>query len=652
MWMCGIAVGVAKDIGIAAGSTTREEMEQILTGMIEMMRHRGPDAEGMYLDEGIGLAMARLTIVGGDEGMQPIWNEDKSLVLVCNGEIYNHQDLRVWLEENGHQFSTSSDVEVIVHLYEALGEQCLTDLQGIFAFALWDVRQKKLLVARDRVGVKPLYYAETEHQLVFSSEFKSLLGIPGLQNDTNWQGFRAYHAFRFCPADETMVKGIQKLRPAHYLVVQAGKVSVQAYWEPTPMFQKTSTIIPMDVKAKRLKTCLYEAVERQAAPEVKSGILLSGGLDSTALLAIQRELLHEAPDTFTVAFAAPRQPANLFEYNETTEAREAAQAYGSNHFSECYTAQDVLEQLPQIVAALDEPIADPTAIPLWFAIRMARQNGAKVVYSGEGLDELFNGYSVYRQVHWLNVLTWIPPAIRQAALSAISRLGMPGRGILSRSLAPASDWYQGIGAVFTSEEVEHLLQGEAWSEVSRLIPREYVQETMEPAQDASTLTQMTYFDLLAWLPENTLVKSDKISMAQSVELRVPFLHEAIVDLALELEDADKLRHGVGKWVVREALKDVILPNARKRPKAGFPIPLTAWMFDEWKEFVLTTLMDPNAHTCGMYKKEYVEGLYLVPEKQRRRAARQLWTLLNLELWHRYVYGVHTQVKPQEAVVCG
>jgi asparagine synthase (glutamine-hydrolysing) len=386
---------------------------------------------------------------------------------------------------------------------------------------------------------------------------------------------------------------------------------------------------------------------------VKSGILLSGGLDSTAILAIHRQSFQEVPDTFTVAFAAPRQYARTHEYTETMQAREIAQRYGSTHSSACYSAQEVLDQLPNIVASLDEPIADPTAIPLWFAVRMARQSGVKVLHSGEGLDELFNGYQVYQQSHWLNALARVPEGIRRMVFSVLSRFELSGRGLLARSLAPVSEWYQGVGSVFSAEEQEKLFQGHILNDLrSSSRPQEYVRDMIFPARDASTLTQMTYFDLLAWLPENTLVKSDKISMAHSVELRVPFLHEGVVDFAMEMDDSDKLRRGVGKWIVREALREVVTPDVLRRPKVGFPIPLTAWMFGEWKDFVLSNLMDANAHTCGMYKRDYVEGLFLVPDKERRRAARQLWTLLSLELWYQYVYTDRSIGKALKTVVCG
>lgn len=628
--MCGIAAIIPKANGLGSDEV-RERLEQINT----CMRHRGPDSEGFYIGDGVGLSMTRLSIVGGDSGQQPIWNEDDSIAIVCNGEIYNHMVLRDSLVSKGHVFTTKSDVEVIVHLYEEYGDHCIERLEGVFAFALWDINHQALLVARDRCGVKPLYYSDADNLFVCASEFQALLSLPGIDTRLDDKGLRAYHTFRFCPAPETAVRGIKKLGGGEYLTIRNGVVSRDTYWTPIPSGSSMNAWVSRGEKTERMKERLIEAVKSQVADEVQSGILLSGGLDSTALLAVYRRVLQQAPDTFTVAFEAPEKGASPSEYTEIEQARAVAKAYGSNHTAGRFTAQEVLRDLPSIIASLDEPIADPTALPLWYAVRMARETGLRVVYSGEGIDELFNGYEVYQQARWLNAMNVIPESVRYGALSVLQRFGWPGQGVLRRSLRPVAEWYQGVGGIFTpDEDVFSKPSSDAWNASD---PMDYVRHIIQPVQNESLLTQMSHFDLSAWLPENTLVKSDKISMAHSVELRVPFLNQGVVDFALEMGDEDKIRKGTGKWIVRQALKELVLPEVLQRPKVGFPVPLTAWIYGEWREFVMSRLLDPNAYTYGMYKEHYVEGLFHVPEKHKRRSARLLWAMLSLELWYQLVY---------------
>lgn len=634
----------------------------------------------MHVAEGIGLAMTRLAIVGGNQGRQPIWNEDKSIVIVCNGEIYNHALLRTALEQGGHGFSTLSDVEVIVHLYEQHGEDCLEYLEGIFAFALWDSVKEKLFVARDRCGVKPLYYTETKGGLMFCSEFKTLLhqtmeDVETAADDTalasddtalplddrtgsnRTAGYRlehrleyrlsAYNAFRFVPAPHTIAKKIFKLRPGECMTVENGVIRSRMYWQPTPkrVHGRVSARVPALSPVKSLKQQtvelrhqLMEATLSQATSDVKTGILLSGGLDSSSLLGMYNALFGEAPQTYTVAFTSPNHSTDTKEYSEMDEAAEVARAFGAEHITDRITPRQALEALPNIVRALDEPIADPTAIPLWFAVRLARQAGAKVVYSGEGMDELFAGYSVYRQIHWLNALRKFPPALRKATLALASQFNLPGQGVLKRSLLPPSEWYHGVGGAFSDTEVRRLyLKGT--EDAGNFSAQDYVRQAMSGVGHESLLTQMTYFDLQAWLAEDTLVKSDKISMAHSIELRVPFLNHSVVDFALSLPDSVKMRRGLDKQIVREAMTGIVPDFVLRRKKNGFPIPLTAWIFGEWKEFAWSSLCDSSASVRGIYKLEELDRLFQEGElhpAHRSRTARLIWTLLSFELWYQYV----------------
>jgi len=636
--MCGIAA-IYRPINRATSNERSEDIQDDVTNRLarisDIMGKRGPDGRGLYVHDGCGLAMTRLAIVGGASAQQPLWNEDGTVGVVCNGEIYNHAALRSSLEATGHTFTTTSDVEVILHLYEDYGERCLTLIEGIFALALLDTKRHRMIAARDRVGVKPLYYATVGQQTTFSSEFRALLEIDGVNRAYDANAFVAYHALRYTPSEDTIVTGIRKLRPGHCMVLEDNDCQIKRYWHPTS--QDIVRNVPQRVKVNALQRKLREAVGAQVAPGVKSGVLLSGGLDSSALMGLFQANLGHALPTFTVAFEQPNGMAAQGEYSELQQAAEVASFYKSRHTEMVYGATEVLEALPHIISALDEPIADPTAIPLWFAIQLSRQADMKVVYSGEGMDELFNGYDLYRQIHWLQALHRLPRKLREALLALVARRGWPGEGVLKRSLTPASDWYRGVGPVFTHAEAGKLLRpfldarGIALPDV-----RPYAREAIGSAAVDSVLRQLTYFDVFSWLPENTLVKSDKISMAQSVELRVPFLATEVVDFALSLTDRDKLRGRTGKRIVRQALVDVLPPRMTRRKKNGFPVPISAWLFNEWRNYAMSTLLGNDAFVREIYDRSEVEQLFRAEGKARPRAARLIWTLLTLELWCKHV----------------
>jgi asparagine synthase (glutamine-hydrolysing) len=630
--MCGIAAVVTE-------SNSMTQTNLVLQEMIQRLKHRGPDGSGIHVDGRIGLGMTRLAIVGGASGMQPIWNERKTIAVICNGEIYNYQTLRAELQEQGHVFSTDSDVEVVVHLYEEHRTECVRLLEGTFAFVLWDADRNEMLACRDRVGVKPLYYTWVGNDLLLSSEIQAFLAHPSVQVDINPLALTMYLGFRFVPGTETLMHGVFKLPPAHFAVLRSGKLTVLPYWKPLPAAR---TSVPsrrrhrLQVSGEKygvLRDRLIDAVASQLAPGVTSGVLLSGGLDSTALVALQKLVSGKSPTTYTVAFDRPHGWAKPEDYTELQEAMAVARTFESEHVSEQYSAKAVLEVLPRIMEGLDEPIADPTAIPLWLVSRLARQSGCRVIYSGEGLDELFNGYEAHRQVQWIRKLRRIPVGWRTFGAVIANRLGLPGQGVLRRSYEPIWKWYQGIGGTFTEQERKELMaQRLHWSDGQRM--ERYVQSLLADYEGTSPLTQMTYFDVMAWLPENTLTKSDKVSMAHGIELRVPFLDKHVVEHAFQFADNEKLRGKYGKYAVRQALSEVVPEWVLRRPKAGFPVPISAWLFGEWKDYVETTLLDRGASTAGLFRGEQIEKLFQAPAKQQRRAARLLWNLFTLEMWYR------------------
>ncbi|PWI58031.1 asparagine synthase (glutamine-hydrolyzing) [Sulfoacidibacillus thermotolerans] len=445
--MCGIAILVSKSNSLSTN-------DALLTHMLDTMQHRGPDDRGTLIQAGIQMGMVRLSIVDISSGAQPIYNEDNSLAIVCNGEIYNANYLRNHLLEKGHIFKTQSDVEVILHLYEDMGEQCVSQIEGIFAFAIWNRHKNKLFLAHDRVGVKPLYYSDLGTHFAFASELRALSWISEIDTNIHPTAFSDYHTFRYIPGEKTIFTGIQRLLPGHFAEVTRGTIHIHRYWSPHPH----SIHLKNDRNpAYELQKLMDASVKRQLSTEVDSAVLLSGGLDSTGLLALRNRYV-KTDQAITIAFEAPSDETPQVEYSELTHAKQVADHFHIEHAVQVVSADEALEALPQIIADLDEPIADPTSIPLWFASRFAHSKNIKVVYSGEGLDELFAGYEVYGHTRWLNQLVKLPISWRLFLRDQIARHHLRGAGLLQRSLSPIEDWYQGVGGLFTPSELPTILR--------------------------------------------------------------------------------------------------------------------------------------------------------------------------------------------------
>ncbi len=624
--MCGIAGLISKTVGFARPGSARDDLDHMLT----TMQHRGPDGRGAFVRGNVAMGMVRLAIVDPEGGDQPLWNEDRTVALVCNGEIYNAAALRSSLTQRGHEFRTQSDVEVIIHLFEEYGDHCFHMLEGIFAAAIWDKRRRSVYLVRDRVGVKPLYYADSGAQFAFASEVGALAGLPRASGAIDGQALDDYHAFRYALRERTVYRGIRRLLPGQYAVVRSDGLHLAAYWSPHCMPTKWSRRQAVRSRPDDLRALMYGAVESQLAHSVKSAVLLSGGLDSSALLAMRGNWIERGADTaITVVFDSPKNGADRVEYSELEQARRVARTLDCTHLTRTVGAHEALEALPAIVSALDEPIADPTAIPLWFAARLARQHDCKVVYSGEGLDELFAGYDIYGHAQWMSTLDLTPRALRARLRDWLARHNVRGAGVLERSLGDVASWYQGVGGVFTQSELQSLLQSPpSPHDISRR-----VQSVLKGRRTLTQLQQMTLFDIATWLPDNTLAKSDKIAMAHSVELRVPYLDNRIVDFALACPDEQKW-NGRGKHVVRQALSGVVPGWVLRRRKAGFNIPISAWMFGEWNGYARDMLLGRAARTASLYDQKDIARLLQTPPAGQERAGRLLFTLLMFELWLR------------------
>ncbi len=631
--MCGI-------IGIVNFKTGRAPDQNAVVQAAESLSHRGPDDDGVYTNGPACLAFRRLSIIDLKSGAQPMCNEDGTLWVVYNGEIYNFAELRTRLQKQGHTFKTRSDTEVILHEYEQKGDACLSSFNGMFAFALWDSRKKRLLLGRDRLGIKPLYYTLTPDGIAFASELKALLQLPGVERHLNEQALCNYLTFRYVPGAQTMFSGIHKLPPGHFLIVENGAVSdLQEYWDLT--FAPNTHVGRRDEDlVEEFDILLARAVKSHLVSDVPLGVLLSGGLDSTAMAAYMQGLGVTDLKTFSVAFDTGGV------YDERPFAREAAQAYNTDHHEIVLSSKDFQDLLPQVVRSADEPLADLATVPLFAVSRLAREH-VKVVLSGEGSDELFGGYpgieNILQQGQLLAKLHHIPAPLRQIAgwlLRTVSNSEKIQKATRAFS-GPIENFAQAIGVsmtrVFTSTEKTNLLNGlseESIGAAEMLLANTYAQQRI-----TDPLNQILYMYSKLWLPDDLLAKADRMTMANSLELRVPFLDNDLVRFTSSLPTRLKIRKDplTGQWnrkyILRSALKGRIPESILTREKQGFPVPAYEWLATDLREFAGDRLTSRSSPLSDFFKPETVEQLFHRSTEGDHRAQRQAWVLLIFLLWH-------------------
>lgn len=604
----------------------------VLQSMSERMNHRGPDDSGFWHGTHMQLAFCRLAIVDISAGRQPITNEDSTIWLVFNGEIYNYEQLRVELQKQGHHFTTNSDSEVIVHLYEQYGMQCVHQLRGMFAFAIWDSKQQLLFCARDPFGIKPFYYSPQGDCLLFASEIKSLLVALDQRPAMNVESLYNFLSFQYVPEPLTMFNGIYKLPPAHMLIARPnGDVRVERYWlaQFKPELRSRSTT---DL-AEQLRYTLEQSVARHLSGDVEAGCFLSSGIDSTAIAALMRK--HGAVKTFSVGFTG----AN----NETLIAGRTAQALGTEHHSLIINEEDYFSVIPRAVWHLDEPIADPSAIALYHLAKLASEH-VKVVLSGEGADELFGGYRIYREPSAVAPISSLPRPLRNVLKYAAQRLpaGMKGRSYLLRGTTPLEQRFYGNAYIFSNEVKLELLQ-------SDYLATNFAHGSSTPESITGTLynetrhldpvARMQHIDLNLWLPGNILMKADKMSMAHSLELRVPFLDLELFQIAASLPSQLKIAHGTTKYILRKALEQVVPPFIANRPKLGFPVPLRTWLATSRGDQLLAHI--ENSRICDYLHIDYVRSLLKQHKEGNGDYSRQLFTIYSLAMWHdTFINGIN------------
>ena len=610
----------------------RERVERSrLERMAEVQRHRGPDGGGLWIEGPVGLAHRRLAIIDVSGGHQPMTNEDDSSWIVFNGEIYNHATLRREMERAGHRYRTRSDTETILHLYEEYGSGCVDRLQGMFAFAIWDGRQRRLLLARDRLGIKPLYYACTDRELVFASEIKGIVASGALKVAFNEAILPEFLANRYVAGTETFYKGIRKLLPGHLLEWSAEQgLRVHRYWHPPQ--ECVDDGVSLAEQADRLRAGLQQAVQSHLMSDVPLGLFLSGGLDSSGLAALMAPLMPQPVKTFAVGFAER-------EANELQYARIVAQAIGTEHHEVLVSAEQFMEVLPKLVWHEDEPIAFASSVPLYFVSRLARRH-VKVVLTGEGADELFLGYDYRYRVTALNDrigrVYWngMPRFMRRRIADSLARLPLPIQRYASRTALAYEPGPRGLFfdnfSVFPESLQHSLLLKEPL-----LNARDSYAEGLRywDEHHGTLLERMSYADVATHLVE-LLMKQDQMSMAASLESRVPYLDHQLVEQAMQVPGSQRMRRWQTKVVLREALRDLVPQPILTRPKMGFPVPFGSWVRGAFRSTLDEYVLSDRALERKFFRPETVHRLVQEHCSGLRSHADRLWLLVNLELWQR------------------
>jgi asparagine synthase (glutamine-hydrolysing) len=619
--MCGIA-GFAE--GPLAAPRTQNETTALARRMCDVIRHRGPDDEGIRIADGVALGMRRLSIIDLAGGHQPIHNEDRSVWVVFNGEIYNFRTLRAELEAAGHRFYTASDTEVIVHAYEAWGVEAFRRFRGMFGIALWDTRARTLLLARDRVGIKPLYFAEAAGRLYFGSELKSLLCAPDVPRELDADALDHFLSFLYTPRDGSIFRGIRKLPPGHLLTWRDGRASVAPYWR-LPERETFSGTEADAVEA--LRTVLDDAVQSHLVSDVPLGAFLSGGVDSSLVVALMARSSGARVKTFSIGFDEPQ-------FDELEHARRVAEHFATDHH-EFVVRPDGVAILDELIAHFDEPFADASAIPMWYVSELARRH-VTVVLSGDGGDELFGGYDRYLPHPRVAAFDRFAPSVaRMVAATVAGTLPHGTRGKNFLRHVGRSDRGRYLDAVryFSADEKPTLLSPEVRAMLDPVDPEARMARRFDAWAGLPWASQMMRFDMETYLPEDILTKVDRMSMAHSIESRVPLLDNELIDFAATLPPAFKIRQGRGKHVLKEVAAGLLPPGLVDRTKQGFGVPLGLWFRGRLRELFADTLLSPRAQQRGYFDPRFVTRLVDEHLAGRRDHTLRLWQLVVFERWH-------------------
>lgn len=593
------------------------DREGYLRQMTEKITHRGPDADGYYLDDTLAMGFRRLSIIDLEAAQQPLYNEDKTLALMFNGEIYNYQELREELQALGHRFATNGDGETLLHGYEEWGAELLPRLRGMFGFAIWNIAERRLFIARDYFGIKPMHYTLLpDGRLVFGSEIKSILAHPDVKKELNPAALDKYLSFQYSVPTETFFKGISCLPPAHYMVYEAGGVEVFRYWEPAFSPDESMTL---EQAVDEIDRAFTDSVAAHRISDVEVGCFLSGGVDSSFVASY-----FGGQKAFTVGFD------NGQHYNESNYAAELAKEVGIEHHVHIIGEKEYWDALPKVQYYLDQPLADPSCVALYFVSKLAAEK-VKVVLSGEGADELFGGYRIYHEPTSLRGYQRLPRWLRRGAAALVEALpfSFKGKSFLVRGSKTLEERFIGNANMFTKKEKARLLR-----DIPATDPTDFTAEYYARCAGQDDVTRMQYLDINRWMVGDILLKADRMSMAHSLELRVPFLDKKVFEVAARIPAKHRVAAGTTKYAMRLAAQRHIPESAASKPKLGFPVPIRIWLReDAYYNRVKEAFRSPAAEKY--FRVEELMRLLDQHKAGKKDNSRKIWTVYMFLVW----YGV-------------
>ncbi len=595
------------------------DRKEVLRQMTEKITHRGPDSDGYFLDDGIAMGFRRLSIIDLEAGHQPLYNEDKTLALTFNGEIYNYRILREQLLAAGHVFSTMSDSEVLLHGFEEWGEDLLTKLRGMFGFAIWNTVTRELFIARDFFGIKPMHYTRlADGRLVYGSEIKSLLCHPHVEKVLNPKALDNYLSFQYAVPAETFFEGIFCLPPAHFLRYKDGEVSVHRYWEPTFCPDEEMSL---DEAVDAIDTAFTDSVEAHRISDVEVGCFLSSGVDSSFVASY-----FGGQKAFTVGFD------NGEHYNESTYAADLAKAVGIDHYVHLISEDEYWDVLPKVQYYLDQPLADPACVALYFVSKLAAEH-VKVVLSGEGADELFGGYRIYHEPFSLRGYQRLPRFLRKLLAAAVSLLpDIKGKSFIQRGAQTLEQRFIGNAKMFTKKEKAKLLKAIPATDPTRQTAAFY-----DRTRGQDDVTRMQYLDINRWMVGDILLKADRMSMAHSIELRVPFLDKEVFAVASRIPVRHRIGGGTTKYAMRLAAKRHIPTAAAEKPKLGFPVPIRVWLKQQkYYDLVKAAFLSPAAEQ--FFDTKELLKLLDAHFAGKKDNSRKIWTVYMFLVWYEVYFG--------------
>src|SRR6267378_2969365 len=602
----------------------------VLEDMLGVIRHRGPDDSGVYFDKDVAIGMRRLSIIDLSGGKQPISNEDGTIVTVFNGEIYNFHELREQLQSRGHTFATASDTEVIVHLYEDFGEECVQHLRGMFGFAVWDARRRRLFVARDRLGIKPLYYAQAGGRLIFASEIKAILEHPTAQVHLSMSALSNFLSLKYVPAPQTMFKGISALPPGCSLTCDANGAKTRRYWDLSFASQSNGQRSEA-VYAEQLEALLKECVKLHLVSDVPFGAFLSGGMDSSTIVALMSQFLSEPVKTYSVGFEGDGEA-----FSELPYARLVAKKYQTDHHEVFIGPNHLINLLEKVIWHLDQPIGDEASLANYMVAELASRD-VKMVLTGEGGDELFAGYARYAGERLSPLFRFVPETAKSLALAASGRIPRLRRQKLALFALCQSDevtrfmnWFP----LFNSDTKQALLSRDVKEALSGCDRSHVFAEHLARTDATEPLNRMLYVDTKLWLPDDLLARGDKTSMATSLEARVPLLDHKLVEFAASLPQNLKVKGLARKYLLKKVSQAWLPPAIIRRKKKGFPVPFTLWFRKEARPFLRDALSPSTVRRRGLFNPLFVEKLLGEHERGFADHGSLLYGLLSVELWQR------------------